>query len=207
MSERHASLKDYLTLSDAGFFEQSVKRSVFRAQAKSVDTAAVALEFFGQSVELTANHHCWAYRIGSEYRFNDDGEPSGSAGRPILAAIDGAKLDHVAVVVSRVFGGVKLGVGGLVRAYGGSAAQCLAIAPTRLVVPTIQTQLEVGFEDLGRIYSVFERLGVDKQSQSYGETGVILGIVYAHTQHIQLERALADATQGRTLLNRLESTN
>ena len=77
----------------------------------------------------TATHNCWAYRIGSEYRFSDDGEPAGTAGRPILAAIDGQGCDQVVVVVTRWYGGIKLGAGGLVRAYGGCAAECLRAAP------------------------------------------------------------------------------
>ncbi len=76
----------------------------------------------------SANHHAYAWRLGldgSRFRASDDGEPSGSAGRPILQQIDRLGLTRVAVVVSRVFGGTKLGVGGLIRAYGGAAAEAL----------------------------------------------------------------------------------
>ncbi|MFC6616804.1 IMPACT family protein [Deinococcus radiophilus] len=76
-----------------------------------------------------ATHHCWAYRIGELYRFNDDGEPGGTAGAPILRAIEGQGVQHVMVIVVRYYGGVKLGTGGLVRAYGGAAAECLRTAP------------------------------------------------------------------------------
>jgi hypothetical protein len=76
-----------------------------------------------------ATHNCWAWRIGGDYRSSDDGEPAGTAGRPILAAIDGQGFDRVMVVVTRWFGGIKLGAGGLVRAYGGAAAECLRTAP------------------------------------------------------------------------------
>ena len=72
-----------------------------------------------------ATHHCWAYRIGPAYRFGDDGEPGGTAGAPILRAIEGQGVDRVMVVVVRFYGGVKLGTGGLARAYGGTAAECL----------------------------------------------------------------------------------
>src|SRR3546814_18000784 len=78
-----------------------------------------------------ATHNCWAWRIGDDYRSNDDGEPAGTAGRPILAAIDGQGMDRVVVVVTRWFGGIKLGAGGLVRAYGGTAAECLRRAVGR----------------------------------------------------------------------------
>ncbi len=78
-----------------------------------------------------ANHHAYAWRLGldgSRFRASDDGEPSGSAGKPILAQIDRLGLTRVAVVVSRIFGGTKLGVGGLIRAYGGAASEALARA-------------------------------------------------------------------------------
>ncbi len=88
-----------------------------------------------QISNTTATHNCWAYRIGQDYRFNDDGEPGGTAGRPILQAIEGQGVDRVVVVVTRWYGGIKLGAGGLARAYGGTAAECLRLAErTPLVV-------------------------------------------------------------------------
>ncbi|MFW5955748.1 MAG: YigZ family protein, partial [Rhodothermales bacterium] len=71
--------------------------------------------------ESSANHHCWAYRIGPEgeqYRFNDDGEPSGTAGPPILQQIAGRNVVDIIVIITRYFGGTLLGTGGLIRAYG-----------------------------------------------------------------------------------------
>src|SRR3546814_12008083 len=76
------------------------------------------------------------FRSGSQYRFNDDGEPGGTAVRPILQAIEGQSCDRVAVLVLRWFGGIKLGPGGLIRAYGGAAAQCLRLAD--------KVELEIG---------------------------------------------------------------
>lgn len=168
-------------------------------------SAGQAMSFIQQASISTANHNCWAYRAGQAHRFSDDGEPGGSAGRPILAAIDGADLDYVAVVVTRYFGGAKLGIGGLVRAYGGSAAQCLTAAPKREVVPTKDAEFEVHFGDLGPIYAIFERYGVAKQSQAFGARGVRLKITYALVDEDPLRRALADATQGRVQLGVAES--
>src|SRR5690606_2732749 len=93
--------------------------------------AASALGFIEAHHAADASHHCWAYRIGNEYRYSDDGEPGGTAGRPILQAIDGQGYDRVVVLVVRWFGGIKLGTGGLIRAYGGCAANCLR-AGTRI---------------------------------------------------------------------------
>ena len=102
-----------------------VRHSRFIAQAGHAASPDDAIAFLAAVRQDDATHNCWAYRIGDQYRSSDDGEPSGTAGRPILAAIDGQGLDQVVVVVARWFGGVKLGAGGLVRAYTDSVAQAL----------------------------------------------------------------------------------
>ncbi|MCU0756138.1 MAG: IMPACT family protein [Xanthomonadales bacterium] len=111
--------------------EAQVQKSCFLAHAAPVVNPDAALAVLATARETPATHHCWAWRIGAQYRSSDDGEPGGTAGRPILAAIDGAGLDQVIVVVTRWYGGIKLGAGGLVRAYGGVAAECLRLAARR----------------------------------------------------------------------------
>ena len=96
-----------------------------------------------------ARHHCWAWRIGGAYRFSDDGEPGGTAGRPMLQVLDGSGLDEVAVICVRWFGGVKLGTGGLVRAYTAAAARALEAAGRAQVVPRAALRLELPFDLLG----------------------------------------------------------
>ena len=115
----------HFTLSGLATSRQEIKKSRFIAAAGPVADEAAAKAFIAAHSDPTANHNCWAWRCGQNYRFNDDGEPSGTAGKPILAALDGQALDGVAVVVTRWFGGVLLGSGGLIRAYGGTAALCL----------------------------------------------------------------------------------
>ena len=104
------------TLAGPADFLLEVKHSRFLAQAGPVDSAEAAHAFMATVADPTATHNCWAWRVGDQYRSSDDGEPAGTAGRPILAAIDGQGYDRVAVVVTRWFGGIKLGAGGLVRA-------------------------------------------------------------------------------------------
>lgn len=89
------------TLAGPTSFLLEVKHSRFLVNAAPVDTPDEALGFVARVGDAAATHNCWAYRIGSEYRFNDDGEPAGTAGRPILAAIDGQGLDRVVAVVTR----------------------------------------------------------------------------------------------------------
>ncbi|MEZ5976586.1 MAG: YigZ family protein, partial [Planctomycetota bacterium] len=128
-------LDRYLTLGAPFEFEPDpVKGSRFlvdMAPAGDPD-AAMAFVKIVQARYPDATHHCFAWRIGpegKETRANDDGEPGGSAGRPILAQIEGHEVCDVVVVVTRYFGGTKLGVGGLMRAYGGAAGQALDRAP------------------------------------------------------------------------------
>ncbi|MGQ9753485.1 MAG: IMPACT family protein [Thermaceae bacterium] len=114
-----------LTLREPVLYEEMVQRSRFIAKAAPVRSEEEALAFIRKNREEEAAHNPYAYKIGPLYRFSDDGEPAGTAGRPILHAIEALGLDHVGVLVVRYFGGVKLGAGGLVRAYGGVAAEAL----------------------------------------------------------------------------------
>lgn len=118
-----------------------------------------------------ARHHCWAWRIGQQgetSRSSDDGEPSGSAGRPILQAIEGADITFVVAVVTRYFGGTKLGVGGLVRAYGGAAAEALSRAPVTVVVPTRAVRVELDYDQLGIIEGFCSKERIAKPQGEYG---------------------------------------
>ena len=118
-------------------FVQDIKKSRFIGKATPIASEDEAKAFLAIVSDPAANHNCWAWRIGQAYRFSDGGEPSGTAGKPILQAIDGQDLDGVVVVVTRFFGGILLGSGGLVRAYGGTAAQMLRAAEKREIIPLV----------------------------------------------------------------------
>jgi len=130
----------YETLAQAGEAEERIQRSRFiglAAPAKNADAALATIETVRKRFH-DARHVCYAWRVGgvaepADIR-QDDGEPSGTAGEPILGAIRGAGVLDVVVAVARYFGGVKLGTGGLTRAYGGVAAQALAAAPRHTVL-------------------------------------------------------------------------
>lgn len=96
-----------------------------------------------------ARHHCWAWRAGARYRFSDDGEPGGTAGRPMLQVLEGSDLDEAAVICVRWFGGVKLGTGGLVRAYSAAAARAAEDAGRTQIVVRISQPLRIPFARLG----------------------------------------------------------
>ncbi len=107
-----------------------------------------------------ANHHCVAYRIGhdgTQYRASDDGEPSGSAGRPMLGAIDSAGLTNVVVIVVRYFGGTLLGVPGLIAAYGGVAADALKAAMITEHWIEREVVVECDYANLGEVLHILRR--------------------------------------------------
>ena len=135
------------TISRVETFSQDIKKSRFVAIAAPVSTEQAAKDFLREHTDPTANHNCWAWRMGQNYRFNDDGEPSGTAGKPILQAIDGQQIDNVVVLVIRWFGGILLGSGGLIRAYGGTAASCLREAEKTEVFDLIGFSLDCDFSD------------------------------------------------------------
>lgn len=111
-----------------------------------------------------ATHHCYAYRIGDEgklFRQNDDGEPSGTAGKPILGQIDKLDLTHTAVVVVRYYGGTKLGTSGLIKAYKEGAAEALSM--TNIIKKTIQTAfiLKAEFKDLNPLMNALQKAKIN----------------------------------------------
>ena len=178
--------------------------SRFVADVKSTDTTEAALAFVARvRAELPgASHHCWAFRLppaGSEYRYSDDGEPRGSAGAPILKRIEGAGLIGVAVVVSRWFGGTKLGVGGLMRAYGGAAAAALAAAGVREVTPTVLWSVRYPYAADGRVRALLSTAPWELVTAEY-DAEVELRLRVPEGEERTLATRLADATAGRARL-------
>jgi len=174
-----------------------VKHSRFLAQAMPVDTPDAALAFFARACDPDATHNCWAYRIGQDYRSSDDGEPAGTAGRPILAAIDGQGYDRVAVLVTRWFGGIKLGAGGLVRAYGGAAAECLRTAQRQPLVAMAELELACAFEDLGTVHAALPAFAAEKTGETFDADGARLYLRLPAEQCQPLRLRLRDATRDR----------
>ncbi|MDO5442086.1 MAG: YigZ family protein [Bacteroidia bacterium] len=119
-----------------------------------------------------ARHHCFAYRLGLDggrWRANDDGEPSGSSGRPILGQIDSAGLSDILVVVVRYFGGIKLGIPGLIRAYRTSTADALANAEIVEKVAGNNYQVEFPYLSMNAVMKASKDLALPQRNQSFGE--------------------------------------
>lgn len=120
-----------------------------------------------------ARHHCYAYRLGylgDKFRANDDGEPSGSAGRPILGQIDSRGLSDTLVVVVRYFGGIKLGIPGLIRAYKTSTADALDKAGSVGKIAGKWFNVNFGYEEMNKVMKVLKDMDLKQKDQDFGTT-------------------------------------
>lgn len=193
------------TLARAETFEQEIRKSRFRAWAGPAGDEDEARRFIAAQAAADAGHNCWAFRVGGVYRFSDDGEPGGTAGKPILQAIDGQGLDQVAVVVSRWFGGVLLGTGGLARAYGGTASACLRAAERREVIPFTVVRVGCAFAEAGRIRARLDAFpGARVDAEEFTAAGVRLAIAVPSAGAEALVRLVSDITRGHAFIDQEE---
>lgn len=168
-----ANPETYRTISASSTAELRERGSRFLAFVEPVGSAAEARAFLQRlrAEHPKAAHHCLAYRIGpggDDWRASDDGEPSGSAGRPILAAIDGTGMTNAAVCVVRYFGGTLLGVPGLIAAYRGVAAQALEAAGVVEKAVEVLVDVECDYGALGLVLHALKSAGAAIYAQDQG---------------------------------------
>lgn len=185
------------TLTAPASYEEEIRKSRFLVHACSVASIQEAMDFLSENAVPTATHNCWAYRIGELYRFNDDGEPGGTAGRPILQAIESQQCDKVVVLVVRWFGGIKLGSGGLVRAYGGAAAQCLRLASKTELIQETEVECHCLFGDMALVRSRMAGFGIRIVQEQFDESGVQWRLAVPSAQTEDFLVALTDLTRGQ----------
>lgn len=173
-----------------------VKQSRFHAAGYPISTIDQAMAFIDGARLQVATHHCWAYKLGPNYRFSDDGEPSGTAGRPILSAIDGQQLDAVLVIVTRWYGGINLGTGGLVRAYGGAAAECLRLAERKPLLVWIEAILQCDFSLTGSVHQLLQQYQAEKIDEGFSEDGWQLHFRIPAQYLSDLTSRINDASRG-----------
>ena len=190
------------TLADAVEVElPKIKGSRFVARLGPARSEEEARAFVDQvrADHPDASHHCYAWRIDADtHRADDDGEPNGTGGGPILARFEGHELEHVVGVVVRYYGGTKLGVGGLVRAYGGAAAEALALAEVLVVVPTADVELIFDYADVGLVEAFLAREGSDRPATEYGEA-VRMVVTMPQEQAESFAARIVEACHGRVV--------
>jgi uncharacterized YigZ family protein len=192
-------MKTFTTLKGIATHQQEIKKSVFIAYAARAESQENAMAFLREVLTRhpDASHLCWAYRIGGQYRFSDGGEPGGTAGQPILRAIEGQDLDHVIVGVVRYWGGIKLGAGGLMRAYGGTAAEALRTAEKQVESPQVLIIVETGFEHISALYRALDACSAEDRVEDYHEQGVRMTAKLPANELDRFLNQLRDGTKGQ----------
>ena len=153
-----------------GLFRDKGSRFIALAYPVETEEEVRALLAKARKEYYDARHHCCAYRIGhdgSRWRAGDDGEPAGSAGRPILGRIDAAGLSDVAVIVVRYFGGIKLGIPGLVRAYKAAASDALSAAGVVEKVAGEWRRLDFPYSSLPAVMKLMKDMSLPQRAQSF----------------------------------------
>jgi uncharacterized YigZ family protein len=164
----------YRTIAARVEFRQKIERSEFLGIAFPISSETAFLDALAsiQKELFDATHHCWAFRLRERARSADAGEPSGTAGKRILNALESADLFEAGVVVVRSYGGIKLGTGGLSRAYRDTAAETLRLAlPVDRYLYT-RFEVTVPFDAFGTIYRLIDPPNVVLVEERFGETNV-----------------------------------
>lgn len=185
------------------------KGSLFygRAERAESETEVQSLLAAARVAHPDANHHVFAYRLGANgeiARFSDDGEPGGTAGRPMMEVLLRENLVYVAVVVSRHFGGTLLGAGGLVRAYGGTAAAALRDAGVAEMSPHTRLRITVEYSQLGAVQQEIRRAGLRDPDEEFGAR-VTLVLPVPAGDVAAFQRRLTDLTAAQARIEALET--
>lgn len=192
----------------SGEYEIEIRRSRFAGAVAPVASAAEARAFVAarRTAHPSARHHCFAYVTGGAERVekaSDDGEPSGTGGAPILEVLKKRELVDTVAVVSRHFGGVLLGAGGLIRAYGQAAARAVDAAGVVELRPVALVTVTVGYERAGRLESEL-REAYPVRAVRYGASGgVALDVAVPEPELDRFRSRLADRTAGAATAERV----
>lgn len=194
-------LQSYRVLLEGGEGEIVEKKSRFIATVRRVETEEEAIAFIEEMKKKywDARHNCSAFVIGTRgelTRCSDDGEPSGTAGRPMLEVLLGEGIRNIAVVVTRYFGGVLLGTGGLVRAYTQAVKEGLLNCSVGTMVHGYEVLLNTDYNGIGKVLYLLGQYGLEPADSDYG-VDVTLQLQIADTQAERLKKELIEATSGK----------
>ncbi|HDA5461199.1 TPA: YigZ family protein, partial [Clostridioides difficile] len=193
-------MSNYRTLHEFGTDEITIEKSVFIGYAKPIKSEEEALEFINEikKKHKDATHNVWAYTVGKNMniqRYSDDGEPQGTAGIPTLEVIKKEDLRDVVVVVTRYFGGTKLGAGGLVRAYTKGAKLGLEAGKIIYKVMYQEVKVKIDYTQLGKVQNELMNLGYFIKDTVYEDNVEI--VVYSRLEDVEkLSEKMIDITNG-----------
>ncbi len=197
----------FTTISSRVRTELKVRNSRFIGTAVPIGSKEEANEEIArvQKEFWDASHNCYAWRLapdGMAYRFSDDGEPSGSAGKPILFVLQQRSLLNTLVIVTRYFGGTKLGVGGLVRAYGDTASAVLDAAETAERFPSDVIRIFTPYEDMRAVRALVERYALRFEEEFHDAVRYTMTIRSDRLE--EFTTVLTETSQGRAGLVKLD---
>lgn len=183
------------------------KKSRFICAVRPVHSEKEAADFIEETRKRywDARHTCSAFVLGSRQeltRCSDDGEPGGTAGRPMLEVLLGEGLCDVAAVVTRYFGGTLLGTGGLVRAYSGAVKEALKSAETGMMRYGVRLLIRTDYNGVGKLQHLFGKRGISARAE-YGEA-VDFVLTVALKEALGLKKEVTEATNGKALIEELE---
>lgn len=201
MAEKKETFLPYKVIECPGRGEYEEKKSRFLAGLAPASSEEEAAAFLEQEKKkyYDARHHCPAFIIGRKReltRCSDDGEPSGTAGRPILEVLLGAEVTNAVLVVTRYFGGTLLGTGGLVRAYTQAAKAALADATIATMRYGISLTVSIDYADVGKIQYLLARSGIEPIASRYGQR-VESDLCIPAEREQEIRKALTEATAAR----------
>jgi uncharacterized YigZ family protein len=198
-------LESYIDLIEGGEGEIVEKKSRFIAQIKRVVTEEEAYGFIEKikKKHYNARHNCFAFSIGGEMpllRFSDDGEPQGTAGKPILEVITNSGVHNICIVVTRYFGGTLLGTGGLVRAYTDAAKAGLANSKTKLLQRIFPATVRTSYTDMGKLQYIFSTNDIRIVNTEFTDE-VVYDIELPADIKDRLVGEITDATSSRAVID------
>lgn len=192
-------MKPYKSVKQCSEAEYTVNRSRFIGRCFPVDSeeAALCLLVDIRKKHWDATHNCFAYRIGENAaaRFSDDGEPGGTAGKPIMDVLTGRGLTNVLCVVTRYFGGILLGAGGLVRAYSKSAADAVAKAGMVSYLPGTILDIPMDYSRYGALEG-FIRANAEVRNVAFAQNVVVTAAV-EDTNLLKFMKEVTERSDGR----------
>jgi uncharacterized YigZ family protein len=198
-------LESYIDLIEGGEGEIVEKKSRFIAQIKRVVTEEEAYGFIEKikKKHYNARHNCFAFSIGGEMpllRFSDDGEPQGTAGKPILEVITNSGVHNICIVVTRYFGGTLLGTGGLVRAYTDAANEGLKNCKTKLLQRVFPVTVRTNYTDMGKLQYIFSTNDIRIVNTEFTDE-VVYDIELPAYIKDRLVGEMTDATSSRAVID------
>lgn len=204
-------MSGYLVVEAPGIGEIVEKKSRFIAQVLPVESEQQALNYIEKIKKRywDASHNCFAFVVGKNneiQRFSDDGEPQGTAGKPILEVLINKNVRNTLIVVTRYFGGTLLGTGGLVRAYGLSAGTGLKNSEIKKVCAGIKMDIIADYNSIGKIKYIMGQMGINPDDEQYAEN-VTITVTVKVSDCGQLKTKITDATGGKAVFQNEAETD